>query len=238
MANKDDKGHYLTTGERIRNFTGWAFALAILLELITAPFAHQYGGNAQQAKEVVTQIRHIKVKPPPTPPPPTPTPPPTPQPHTTPQPHVQTNNRPVLVHPPKVTTNGAGGNQQTYHAPKNACSGPNCTGTATQTAPPAPVATQASCPVPNKAATVIDKADAEYPESVEELNLGNVDVGVEVTVGASGQLQAASIYSSSHNSQLDQSALRAARSSTYSPELVNCVPTVGTYLFLVTFSQD
>ncbi|MHB8434026.1 MAG: energy transducer TonB [Candidatus Tyrphobacter sp.] len=236
MANKDDRSRYLTTGERIRNFTGWAFALAIFLELIALPFYHSLNQVQSGPTEKPFTIAKQTIKPPPTPPPPTPTPPPTPQPRQTPQHVVHPNPRPLLVHPPPVHSQGAGSQTQTHYTPPpNASVNGNPQGTAT--ASPA-AATPASCPNPNREATVISKATADYPQSAQELNLGDVTVEIKVTVGASGTLQDATVYSSSHNMAIDQAALRAARESTYAPKLVNCVPTVGIYLFDVTFTMN
>jgi TonB family protein len=78
----------------------------------------------------------------------------------------------------------------------------------------------------------------DYPDSAKELNLGEVTVQVEVTVGASGNLVSASVYKSSNNMAMDQAALRAARQSAYAPHLVDCVPTQGDYLFSATFQPD
>ncbi|MGH7737468.1 MAG: TonB family protein [Candidatus Tyrphobacter sp.] len=240
MAKKDKepgKGSYLTTGEKIRNFTGWAFGVAIILELIALPFFHQYGSTEAQATEKPITIIHQTIKPPPTPPPPTPTPPPTPQPHQTPQHVVHQVQQRLLVHAPHQHSSGSGQATQRYIAPKSGSEIGTPQGTAT-TAPPAPAATPASCANPYRQATVADEAQANYPEAAQELGLGEVTVSVKVTVGASGRLLAETIVQSGHNGEIDREALRVARDSTYAPKLVNCVPTTGEYLFLVTFSPD
>lgn len=240
MAKPDDQGRYLTTGEKIRNFTGWAFALAILIEVVALPFYHQWGNSHAEATEPPLNITHETIKPPPTPPPPTPTPPPTPQPRQTPQQHVAAPQRPVLVHPPKSSNAGTGPSEHTYVPPKNACSGSNCTGSATSTAPPAPPApTPAACPDPNQQAHVVDQAQPDYPEQAEEMNLGPVEVVVIVTVGPSGNLVDASVQSDpSHNSSIEREALRVARATTYAPHLINCKPVTDEYRYIIDFNPD
>jgi outer membrane biosynthesis protein TonB len=37
---------------------------------------------------------------------------------------------------------------------------------------------------------------------------------------------------------IDQAALRAARQSQYSPKIVNCQPTTGSYIFNAQFNPD
>jgi protein TonB len=248
MANKQnpndpnvEKGRYLTTGEKIRNFTGWAFAITLVLELIAVPFYHHYGHPAQEQTEKPITISKETIKPPPTPPPPTPTPPPTPQPRQTPQPHVVSPPRPMKISPPKLHSNsGAGPVTQRYVPPKNACSGANCLGPATSTAPPAPPApTPASCPDPSQEAHTLQVAQPNYPESAQELGLGEVTVEVVVTLGPSGNVLSASIGSDpAHNSAIEMEALRVARMTTYAPKLENCKPVTSQYQYLVTFTPD
>ncbi len=237
-----NKGRYLTTGEKIRNFTGWAFLIAICLELIALPFYHQYGHPGEEQTEKPITIERQTIKPPPTPPPPTPTPPPTPVPQQTPQHHVVVAPRPMKITPPKVShVGGSGPAQQTYHPPKNACSGPACMGQSTSTAPPqtAPPATPASCPDPNREAHTVELAQPDYPESASELGLGPVEVTVVVTIGPDGQLVNATIASDpSHNSAIEHEALRVARTTTYAPHLVDCKPVTDDYRYVIDFNPD
>ncbi len=237
----EQSGRYLTTGERIRNFTGWAFAIAVFLELVAVPFYHHYGHPASEQTERPITITKETIKPPPTPPPPTPTPPPTPVPRQTPQHQVVSPPRPVLVHPPKLTNNsGQGHVEQRYIPPKNACTGPSCTGAATSTAPPAsPAPTPAACPDPNQEAHTIEQAQPNYPQSASELGLGPVTVVVIVTVGPTGNLVGATIGSDpAHNSAIEQEALRVARTTTYAPHLVNCKPVTSEYQYVIDFEPD
>jgi TonB family protein len=61
---------------------------------------------------------------------------------------------------------------------------------------------------------------------------------MQITIGPSGNIQDAEISKSSGNDAIDQAALRAARQSTYSPKLVNCQPTTGSYLGRFDFQPD
>jgi TonB family protein len=74
-----------------------------------------------------------------------------------------------------------------------------------------------------------------YPESARENGaVGEVDV--LVTLSASGAVTQISIYHTSGNGALDQAAIRAARASSYSPEIINCQAAAGTYTFHASFS--
>ncbi len=228
-----DKNRYITTGERIRNFTGWAFVIAILIEVVLAPFYHNPNNAESQATEPPINIVHQTIKPPPTPPPPTPTPPPTPAPQHQQQPHP--NPQPIRVNLVHTTSHGAGPSEEHVTQPKHGSE--NGVPTGTGTAPPAPPATP-GCAIPFRDATLDTGATPEYPQSAIDENLGRVQVQVEVTVGPSGSLEGATIYSGSGNSAIDREALRVARESTYRPKIVNCEPTSGSYLYLVDFVPD
>jgi protein TonB len=99
-------------------------------------------------------------------------------------------------------------------------------------------APKANCADPNREASGSNIVQPAYPESAKDLGLGAVTVIVQVTIGASGSLEEASVVQSSGNMAIDQSALRAARQSTYTPQLKDCSPTTGTYTFHAEFSPD
>jgi len=90
-----------------------------------------------------------------------------------------------------------------------------------------------TCAMPNAAATVVHAAAADYPASARDLGIGPVTILVAVTIDANGKLVDAHILRSSNNMALDQTALRAARNSSYSPTIVNCQATTGSYIFRV-----
>jgi TonB family protein len=99
----------------------------------------------------------------------------------------------------------------------------------------APVAARA-CPQPNRDALVTEPHQPEYPRSAK--NLGPLSVEIEVAVDPSGNIAEAHVYKSSGNPAVDESALRAASQSKYSPKLVNCQGVKGLYLFRADFRPN
>lgn len=246
MANKNNSP-FITTGERVRSFIGWAFVISILVHFFVMPlFPRLNQHHEEQAVEKVSVTKKIVVKVP-TPPPPTPTPPPpTPQPKSTPPPKQQQQPQPKLkLNVPKTTSNNSSttSSESKYVAPKSGSSQgvPSGQGTAPP-APPAPTAPpgtpKPACKTPYQDATVVQQAQPEYPDSAREQGLGEVQVAVKVTIGPSGSLVNAAISQSAGNMALDQAALSAARQSTYAPKIVNCQPIQGDYLFRVTFDPN
>jgi protein TonB len=245
MANKDNSP-FITTGERVRSFIGWAFVISILVHFFVMPLFPRLGQHhEEQEVEKVSVTKKIIVKVP-TPPPPTPTPPPpTPPPKSTPPPHqTAPKPKPLKVNVPKTTSNNASttSTESKYVAPKGGSA--NGVPEGTGTAPPAPVSTlppgtpKPACKTPYQDATVVQQAQPEYPDSAREQGLGEVQVAVKVTIGPSGSLVNAAISQSAGNMALDQAALAAARQSTYAPKIVNCEPVTGDYLFRVTFDPN
>jgi TonB family protein len=58
---------------------------------------------------------------------------------------------------------------------------------------------------------------------------------VKIDITSKGDLAAANLFSSSGNYWLDQAALRSARLTHYTPEVVNCEQVAGSYLYEVDF---
>lgn len=246
MPNKDNSP-YITTGERVRNFMGWAFAISLLVHFFLVPILPNMKSHTEdQTVEKVSVTKKIQVKVP-TPPPPTPTPPPPKQtPPPKPQPKQQPQTR-LRIQPPKTTSNNAATttNENKYVPPAhgsesgvpagNAASGPP--GPPAPTAPPG--TPKPACQTPFQDARAVQIAQAEYPESARDQGLGEVEVSVKVTVGPDGNLVGPPvILQGSGNMAMDQAALAAARQSTYAPQIVNCQPTTGTYQFKVTFDPN
>ena len=106
MPNKDNSP-FITTGERVANFMGWAFAISLLLHFFLVPILPSMKHQSEdQTVEKVSVTKKIQVKVP-TPPPPTPTPPP---PKQTPQPQQKPKTQPqprLKIQPPKTTSNNA-----------------------------------------------------------------------------------------------------------------------------------
>lgn len=246
MANKNNSP-FITTGERVRSFIGWAFVISIAVHFFVMPlFPRLNQHHEDQTVEKVSVTKKIVVKVP-TPPPPTPTPPPpTPPPKSTPPPKQQQQPQPKLkVNVPKTTSNNSStsSSESKYVAPKSGSENgaPSGQGTAPP-APPAPTAPpgtpKPACKTPYQDATVVQQAQPEYPDSAREQGLGEVQVAVRVTIGPSGSLVNAAISQSAGNMALDQAALAAARQSTYAPKIVNCEAVTGDYLFRVTFDPN
>lgn len=55
---------------------------------------------------------------------------------------------------------------------------------------------------------------------------------------ATGAVLSVSVQKSSGNVDFDESAPKAARMSTYAPEIVNCKKTAGAYLFTADFKRQ
>ncbi len=246
MAKRDSS--FITTGERVGSFVGWAFLISIAVHFFLAPiFPHFAQRHEEQQVEKVSMTKKVTVKVP-TPPPPTPTPTPPPPTKSTPPPtHTQPQPKPLKMNVVHTTSKSASGPSQTkYVAPANGSVNgqPGGTGTAppqprVATAPPGPPATpKPACKTPYQDATVVQQVSPDYPESARELGLGQVVVSVQVTLSPAGTLIGEKIAQSGGNMSLDQAALSAARQSTYAPKIVNCQPVTGDYLFKVTFDPN
>ena len=243
MPNKDNSP-FITTGERVRNFMGWAFVISIVAHFFIAPILPSMKNHTEeQTVEKVSVTKKIIVKPP-TPPPPTPTPPP---PKTTPPPKPQVQHQQQVrlkLNVPKTTSKSSSSSSTAKYVPPPV-GNPNGVPQGTvASAPPAPVSTappgtpKPACKTPYQDATVVNQAQPEYPDSARDLGLGEVQVAVTVTIGPSGNLVDAKIAQSAGNMALDQAALAAARQSTYAPKIVDCQPTTGSYYFKVTFDPN
>jgi TonB family protein len=108
---------------------------------------------------------------------------------------------------------------------------------ATPTPVPTPAVTKAACAVPNADARVISRAVPDYPETVRELGLAGT-TQVRVALSATGSVLATAIVRSSGNGQLDLAAVRAARQTSYAPEVRNCEKTPSIYYFAAEFSPN
>ena len=251
-------------GDRVRSFLGYAFVISLLIHVIVLPFFGLQKRAADKAEpEKVSLTKKIRVRVP-TPPPPTPTPkptpPPTPPPKQTPPPVKQTNPPPQVklkVNPPKTTSKSKSSSSENKYVPPkvgnengvpqgNAASAPAATAApvAATGVPATPVPTKAptatpvpkpACAVPNVDAKTINTADAEYPEIAAQQGAVGTSK-IKVTLDAEGHVVTVDLAKSAGLPALDEAAKRAARASTYSPEIVNCVKTAGSYLFQVDFT--
>ncbi len=255
---RDTKPRLSSTGARVGSFLGWAFLISLVLHGIALPFFHLHQNeNEQQDVEKVSVTKKIKVVVP-TPPPPTPTPPPpTPQPKQTPPPVKQTNPPPVpklKVNPPKTHSNShTGPSEAKYVAPLHGNQNGVPNGNAATGAPapvkagipkavaPTPVPTtpptpKPQCAVPNAPAAIRGQAvEPDYPDIARQQGATGT-ANVKVTLDSTGGVQTTSIYKSAGNAALDQAALKAAQQTAYTPDVVNCVKTAGSYIFEADFT--
>lgn len=245
-----------TPGGRVKSFLGWAFLISLLIHAIGLPF---FGlkARAQEKQDVekVSVTKKIKVTPP-TPPPPTPTPPPpTPPPKQTPPPIKQTNPPPQVklkLNVVKTTSKSdASSNENKYVPPPAGNENGNPNGTqasgppapantpAPATAPPEPSPTpKPQCANPNEDASIRGTAvEPDYPDIARQQGaVGTTQI--KVTLDANGNATDVSVYKSSGNAALDNSALKAAKATEYNAETVNCVKTPGSYLFRADFTGE
>jgi protein TonB len=236
--------------EGIRNFLGWAFVISIGLHLIIGPFLGQFKQSGPEDKEVekVSVTKKIKVVVPT--PPPKPTPPPTPPPHSTPPPVKMTappQTKKLKLNVPHTHSNGPP-QQAAYVAPPvgdengnpngNSNKGPAVPAQAPPGTPAPPTPTpKPACAQPHLDASAIHSVEPEYPEMAKEQGAVGV-TQVEVSLTETGAVADAKVYKSSGNKLLDQAAIAAARQSTFSPEVDNCVKVAGDYLFRAQFDSQ
>lgn len=230
-----------------RRFIFYGFAISILLHVLFGPFVNWKRPNEGQQEKVekvsVTKIMTPKPTATPTPPP---TPTPTPPPKATPPPTEKPKVEKLKVNVVKTTSkSNSGPSESAYTAPKegsengvpqgNANTGPPAT--APGTATPQPTPTKPACAVPNAPATTTQKVTPDMPEIARQMGASGT-AQIKVSLDANGNVTAATVYTSTHNSALDKAALQAAQQSRYSPEIDNCVKTAGSYLYVVTFESQ
>jgi periplasmic protein TonB len=233
MARNDSP--FITTGERVRDFIGIAFLVSLATHFLVGsvmPNVISHTGVSPPEPVVIERIPAVVH----TPPPPTPTPRPAPPPEKTPprtkQIVAHRSPRVKLVTQASPNKAGVGVHDIIPHQNPGIPAGEPGPGA---TAPIVVGTPKPACSNPDVEAAVLNAVQPDYPESARDLGLGEVTAEIKVTVGSSGNLEAAAIYKSSGNSAVDQAALRAARQSSYSPKIVNCEPAAGDYLFRADF---
>jgi TonB family protein len=226
-----------TPGAKTRSFLLWAFLISIGLHFVILPFfGLKHQENEKETTEKVSVSKKIRVV--------VPTPPP---------PVKQTNPPPqpkLKLNVPKSTSKGP--STETKYVPppvgsENAVpNGTTATGkpteaTAAPAATPAPTPTPApkpQCAVPNAEANIKgEAADLEYPDIAREQGAVGTTL-VKVTLDANGNVTDTSVYKSAGNAALDQSAIKAAKATSYTPDIVDCVKTPGSYLFKANFDAQ
>jgi protein TonB len=242
----------MATPERVRNWLGIAFLISLVLHAFALPLLSKFRSMEPQDQQVekvsvTKKIRVIVPTPPPPTPPPTPRPtlPPTPPPKDTPPPVATTppKQKRLKVNVPKTVSKDAAGTTTTERTvvvkPGDSVSGvPQGTETAGPAEPVAGPATAGpACSRPYMDAVATNKVEPDYPEMARQQGAVGTAT-IRVSLAPSGAVSGAAVYKSSGNAQLDTSALRAARSSSYRAEIRDCQPVAGDYLFVATFEAQ
>jgi protein TonB len=241
--------------DRLRNLFAWGVAVSVAVHLAFGPLLGFYKpSHAEQGEtEKVSVSNKIKVVVP-TPPPPTPTPPPVkPSVQVAPKQQAAPKKEALKLNVVHTTSNSksANGDGAAYAAPAEGGENGAPGGTAASAPPAAPSAAPATaapppptptptprpaCAVPNLEARMVRQEEPDYPESAKMNGVvGSVDV--RVTLSPSGAVLHAAVYKSSGNAALDNSAVLAAQASTYAPEVAECKPVGGNYLFHADFTN-
>ena len=92
----------------------------------------------------------------------------------------------------------------------------------------------ASCEIPNASAGTIYAAPTE-PSSLANVMQISGTTYVNVSIDPTGAIDDARIAKSSGTPLLDDAAIIAARSSQFRPEIRDCTPVGGSYLFIVDY---
>jgi len=241
--------------KRFVSYFGRALALSIALHLVVLPLfglkAQARAHTEHEGPPSVTTERHPRPTSPPTPkpspPPPRPTHPPVryrtrpvaerPRLHVPRTVHVAQFHAPLPDAPPKLFANAPLRGNDTEASP-----GPIETGSPSSQTPvpasPKPDATpKPSCANPNADAAVKGAAvEPEFPTTMRERGATGT-TEIEVALDAAGTPIELEIHRSSGFEILDRAALAAARATSYTPAVVNCVKTAGRYLFTVDFDD-
>lgn len=202
----------------------WALAISLAIHAVFAIVARTMPpAQAEPDKPQRISIIHIAT------PPPTPPPTPVPSTHTSSRRHASTHAR-TSVHPPRVVAHGGGSVSAGPLVVATAGQSiPGNDGTGSATPSPAP-----ACSNPYVQAHVIDPISPDVPEDAAGIA---ATAQVQVTLDDRGQVTDAHIYTSTGTMSLDRAAVLAARRSTYAPQVVDCQPAGGSYLFKVDFTS-
>lgn len=98
----------------------------------------------------------------------------------------------------------------------------------------APVSAAIVTPACNRDAAVNGTAYWEKPQIADQQGVAGT-ARIEIRLDRDGKLARESVASSSGNRWLDEAALMSARMTRFSPELVDCKPVAGAYMYDVEF---
>ncbi len=111
---------------------------------------------------------------------------------------------------------------------------PSAPPTASPQPSPAPEEPSRACPIVNSPVLITTYVRPDYPD-IARMQGATGTALVVVTVDEQGIVRVASVYKSSGNAALDNSALTAARRSSYQPAIANCLAVPAQYLFRADF---
>jgi periplasmic protein TonB len=251
--------------KQLRRFLLWGFGISLLAHLILGPFLGRiHYSEAEKSEPTIVSVtkKPMRIatprptatptpppKPTPTPPPPTPkpTPPPTPPPPAPKQTQPPHKAAPAPAHlnlnvPKTTSTTQQQPAENPYVAkPGNENGAPAGHGAAGagagQAAGPPGTPAPPACAQPHVDPSTKNPVQPEYPEVAREQGAFGT-AKVAVTLDAHGTVVSAVIAQSAGNAALDQEAIKAAKASTYSPEIVDCKPIGGVYLFRAVFDSQ
>jgi len=257
-----------TERKQLRRYLLWGFGLSLVAHLILGPFLGRiHYSEAEKSEPTIVSVTkktmriatpkptatptpRPKPTPTPTPPPPTPkpTPPPTPPPPAPKQtqpPHKAAPAPPHLkVNVPKTTSTARNQPAENPYVSKPgtengapAGQGAAGAGTAQSAGAGTPGTPAANCAQPHVDPSTKNAVQPEYPEVAREQGAFGT-VKVAVTLDEHGTVLSAAIAQSAGNAALDQEAIKAAKASSYSPEIVDCKPIGGVYLFRAVFDSQ
>jgi TonB family protein len=211
---------------------GIALALSLLFHLVLTPFVRPPAEAIPY--HVIPVITHIWIRP-------TPEPPKPPQRLRTPvsHPEIPIVSLPVVRPHDSPNHNGHVAVTPSYPTGEpNAPGKPGTNGIGGVISQP-PVATDAPGPVCSEPDAEAKTLVAISPDQTASECAGetNATAMIEVDLDESGRVTGVSVYASTGSLELDRAALDAARESTYAPEMRDCQPVAGSYLFKVEFSS-
>jgi TonB family protein len=97
-------------------------------------------------------------------------------------------------------------------------------------------AAAATCAQPNKPASLAEKP-ITYSPTVKS-GAGSGTVMIKMDISADGKVTGHEFMEHSGTQALDIAALRTANQVQYTPEMMNCKPVAGSYLFVMVFPAE
>jgi len=134
-----------------------------------------------------------------------------------------------------IEVSGEGSGRRTGFGSPNGPGADRAPAEPAQTAEPLPAPPAAACSAPNVEARATSVVEPDAPSDDEAQGAGT-EAKIRVDLSETGAVLAATVIGSTGNGRLDAAARMAALHSTYTPEIVDCKPRPGSYLFRVDFT--